>query len=314
MVSKALRLAVLLSAIATSPMLAQQSASQLANLRHWSGQGVAPVYEGFDVNPDGSFNMWFGYMNRNYEEEIDLPVGAANMFEPGGDRACDDGRFEEGVVEEEGAAVDQDHYRVRAGPAGQVQRDWLSGVDPLSDFRDALLLGRAEESDTLSGRAFIWPEVLSFVSQRPLFGYGFESFWTPERIETISTALGWGLREAHNAYLEMLLSLGVVGLILMLFVVASGVLAAVRGYRDERDPTYTLPLGMLVFGLLNAGLESGIVVVELVTFVLACCLLRMALFRERSVGCISGAQCTARPAIYAERRISLRSGTLQNAQ
>ena len=86
MVSKALRLAVLFCAIATSPMLAQQTASQLANLRHWSGQGVAPVYEGFDVNADGSFNMWFGYMNRNYEEEIDLPVGAANTFEPGGDR------------------------------------------------------------------------------------------------------------------------------------------------------------------------------------------------------------------------------------
>jgi hypothetical protein len=30
--------------------------------------------------------MWFGYMNRNYEEEIDLPVGPANAFEPGPDR------------------------------------------------------------------------------------------------------------------------------------------------------------------------------------------------------------------------------------
>src|SRR6185369_4796568 len=86
MVSKAFRLAVLLSAIATSPLLAQQTASQLANLRHWSGQGVAPVYEGFDFNADGSLNMWFGYMNRNYEEELDIPVGAANTFEPGGDR------------------------------------------------------------------------------------------------------------------------------------------------------------------------------------------------------------------------------------
>jgi hypothetical protein len=63
-----------------------QSALQLVNLRHWSGQAIAPVYEGFDVNPDGSYNMWFGYMNRNYEEEIDLPVGADNTFEPGGDR------------------------------------------------------------------------------------------------------------------------------------------------------------------------------------------------------------------------------------
>jgi hypothetical protein len=63
------------------------AASQLVQLRHWSGQGVAPVYEGFDTNPDGSFNMWFGYMNRNYEEALDIPVGPSNKFEPGADRA-----------------------------------------------------------------------------------------------------------------------------------------------------------------------------------------------------------------------------------
>jgi hypothetical protein len=60
--------------------------AQLVQLRHWNGQGVSPVYEGYDVNPDGSFNMWFGYMNRNYEEELDIPAGANNRFEPGGDR------------------------------------------------------------------------------------------------------------------------------------------------------------------------------------------------------------------------------------
>jgi hypothetical protein len=78
--------ASLLVALAMTASLGAQNASQLVNLRHWSGQGVAPVYEGFDINSDGSFNMWFGYMNRNYEEEIDLPVGADNTFEPGGDR------------------------------------------------------------------------------------------------------------------------------------------------------------------------------------------------------------------------------------
>src|SRR5438093_2414113 len=66
--------------------LSAQNPSQLVNLRHWSGQGVAPVYEGFDINPDGTYNMWFGYMNRNHEEELDLPVGPDNTFEPGGDR------------------------------------------------------------------------------------------------------------------------------------------------------------------------------------------------------------------------------------
>jgi hypothetical protein len=64
----------------------QTPADQLVQLRHWTGQGVAPVYEGFDVNADGTFNMWFGYMNHNYEEEPDIPIGPNNTFEPGGDR------------------------------------------------------------------------------------------------------------------------------------------------------------------------------------------------------------------------------------
>jgi len=61
-------------------------AQTVAPTRHWSGQGVAPVYEGFDINPDGTYNMWFGYMNRNFEEEVDVPVGPDNKIEPGGDR------------------------------------------------------------------------------------------------------------------------------------------------------------------------------------------------------------------------------------
>jgi len=35
------------------------------------------------TNPDGTFNMWFGYMNRNHKEELDLPVGPENNFSPG---------------------------------------------------------------------------------------------------------------------------------------------------------------------------------------------------------------------------------------
>ena len=37
------------------------------------GESVAPVYEGFERNVDGSFNLLFGYYNRNWEEEIDFP-------------------------------------------------------------------------------------------------------------------------------------------------------------------------------------------------------------------------------------------------
>jgi exopolysaccharide production protein ExoQ len=158
---------------------------------------------------------------------------------------------------------------------------WICGFDLPGDFRDALLLGRAEESDTLSGRAFIWPEVLYFAQQRLLFGYGYESFWTPAHIETISSNLGWGLREAHNAYLEALLSLGVVGLTTLLFVAVVAIALSIRGYRTMRDPMYFFPLGLTVFAMINAGCESGMVVVNLVSFVLGCCLFRLALFERQ---------------------------------
>ena len=81
-----MRLASSVVGVALALLLLGPARGQQVQLRHWTGQGVSPVYEGYDVNPDGSFNMWFGYMNRNYEEELDIPVGSENRFEPGGDR------------------------------------------------------------------------------------------------------------------------------------------------------------------------------------------------------------------------------------
>ena len=48
-----------------------------------SGQNIAPVFEGWEKNPDGSFNLVFGYFNRNWEEVLDIPIGPNNRFEPG---------------------------------------------------------------------------------------------------------------------------------------------------------------------------------------------------------------------------------------
>ena len=53
-------------------------------VRHATGQEVVPAYEGWERNPDGSFNLVFGTMNRNWEEALDIPIGPANNVEPGG--------------------------------------------------------------------------------------------------------------------------------------------------------------------------------------------------------------------------------------
>jgi len=49
-----------------------------------SGQPVWPAFEGWEKNDDGSFDFVFGYMNDNWREEFDVPIGADNAIDPGG--------------------------------------------------------------------------------------------------------------------------------------------------------------------------------------------------------------------------------------
>ena len=65
-----------------SPARAQETRAD-APRPHAVGQSVTPSFEGWYPNPDGSFSMVFGYLNRNYEEHLDVPVGPDNAIEPG---------------------------------------------------------------------------------------------------------------------------------------------------------------------------------------------------------------------------------------
>jgi hypothetical protein len=69
-----------------APELGPLSAQSLS---YTKGQNIAPAYEGWEQAPDGTKYFVFGYMNRNWEEEIDVPVGPDNGFGPG---AADQGQ------------------------------------------------------------------------------------------------------------------------------------------------------------------------------------------------------------------------------
>jgi hypothetical protein len=46
-----------------------------------SGDLIAPFFDGWFANPDGSVTYEFGYMNRNTEEVVDIPLGEHNKLE-----------------------------------------------------------------------------------------------------------------------------------------------------------------------------------------------------------------------------------------
>src|SRR5262249_2016829 len=48
------------------------------------GQNIAPAFEGWEQQADGTFDMIFGYLNRNLDQSFHIPVGPNNNIEPGG--------------------------------------------------------------------------------------------------------------------------------------------------------------------------------------------------------------------------------------
>jgi hypothetical protein len=63
---------------------ASGNAQNAASTRFARGQSIQPVYEGWEKNPDGTYSMWFGYLNRNWEQRLTIPVGPDNNIQPGG--------------------------------------------------------------------------------------------------------------------------------------------------------------------------------------------------------------------------------------
>lgn len=59
------------------PAGAQDAVGRFMRLR---GEIVSPAYEGWWQNEDGGYTLFFGYMNSNWEQEFNVPIGPHNYF------------------------------------------------------------------------------------------------------------------------------------------------------------------------------------------------------------------------------------------
>ena len=73
-------------------------------------------------------------------------------------------------------------------------------------------LGRGSE---ISGRTQIWTRLLE-AQTSPILGTGFESFWLGDRPKQLEGMFFYSINEAHNGYLETYLTLGIVGVFLLI--------------------------------------------------------------------------------------------------
>jgi hypothetical protein len=83
--------------------------------------------------------------------------------------------------------------------------EFVFGVDIIEVV--AVAVGRNPD---LTGRTHIWEVVLG-LGTNPLIGTGYESFWLGERLYSVWEQAG-PINEAHNGFLEVYLTLGLIGL------------------------------------------------------------------------------------------------------
>jgi O-antigen ligase len=91
------------------------------------------------------------------------------------------------------------------------------------------MLGRRPD---LTDRMPVWEELLATVKD-PILGVGYEVFWAGERMEQLWKILDARIITAHNGYLDIYLSIGIVGLFLMLMNIIAGATKAIKHLNHE---------------------------------------------------------------------------------
>ena len=93
---------------------------------------------------------------------------------------------------------------------------------------------------TLTGRTGIWSAVTDSIAKRPLLGYGYQAFWLGLEGESYRVILtvSWVLAQAQNGFLDVMLEMGVAGLVIVLFVFGfafrDGVVCLLRSRNDAQ--------------------------------------------------------------------------------
>lgn len=89
-------------------------------------------------------------------------------------------------------------------------------------FARDFVFGLLGKSGDLTGRVETWNKVIELAEHRPWFGWGWVSYWAPwaEPFKSLDEKAGLQVMSAHNAWLDVWLQLGIVGVLVLLPLVA----------------------------------------------------------------------------------------------
>jgi O-antigen ligase len=109
---------------------------------------------------------------------------------------------------------------------------------------------------TFTGRSDIWEFALSAVAQKPIIGHGYAAFWDDVTERQTAKGAEWAVTAAHshNAYLDLAITIGVPGLLLVILIF---VLAPLRNFQVAQDDSRSGALAKLFLTIWLFGLYYG---------------------------------------------------------
>jgi exopolysaccharide production protein ExoQ len=108
------------------------------------------------------------------------------------------------------------------------------------------LLGR---NTSLTGRVPMWGYLFKqIISQRPWLGYGYGAIWHMQGfLEELEGVFHWGVGMGDNGYIDILLHLGVIGMIILIIILVLGFIRGVKFFLQKRTLEAAFPILVLVF-------------------------------------------------------------------
>lgn len=115
------------------------------------------------------------------------------------------------------------------------------------------LLGR---NATLTGRTWLWRVLAGWIAHRPVLGFGFgQAFWIARKGRPFRNR-PWLPSQAHNMYIDFALSLGWVGLVLLLILILETLVLDLRYFLRARSVLSLWPLLLLAVVVIAGMAES----------------------------------------------------------
>lgn len=148
----------------------------------------------------------------------------------------------------------------------------VAGVITVALVKSTVVLGLLGKSDSLTGRTGIWNQVITLAHERPVAGWGWISYWFPTIAPFNNRSFvihGVQYLQAHDAWLDIWLQLGIIGLVVFGALVLSTVvrswlvataLPATASTRGLASASTLLPVLVLVALLAQSLTESRLLI------------------------------------------------------